>query len=636
MSRRKIDNLEILKELSNSWPKISTINMADSERQKFESRKIAVDLYLSGYPIKEIEKLTGIKQTHIRNFVDKCLEVNDSGEQYGYIGLLYNKRLKPRNGLFVTLMNEHPEVEMMLIAAYNNKKISKWDKSPSFSILHKSMLRMLIQEGLKEVDYPFNSKNKGYNSMISFLKMHSMKNPSVSVNRYGKSAKQLYRSTGSIQPIQASPKRPFARVEVDGHKIDALFTVQIPNELGDFKNVLTERIWIIVAIDVATHVVLGYSISVNSNYDKTDVLECIQNSIAPHKPLKFDEPFKSFYSSDEGFHSSIPRANWAIMDEISFDNASSHLAKDVISNLERKGITINFGPVSMPVRRPIIERFFRTLEENGFHRMPSTVGSQPNDIKRDNAEKDAIAYKITLKEILEITEIVISEYNNRQSDSLGGFSPLELMQQRIDRGFLPSKYIPEDQRENFCLRSITITRKVQGDEKIGRRPYVNFEGYKYSGRPLSTSYLLVGDYVKLEVDPLDIRYIDAFMSSGEPIGKLTINGKHFTKAISMKNNRSMKKSIKLNEIENLNSIDTVSDYADHLTKKAFKSKKAATKLASLKNDAEKGEKDSHVEQIKDSVELEKSKNNEIIANEINLLKAENLKKKWTDPSKNTW
>lgn len=45
------------------------------------------------------------------------------------------------------------------------------------------------------------------------------------------------------------------------------------------------------------------------------------------------------------------------------------------------------GPVAVPVRRPIIERFFRTLEQNTFHRLPSTTGSNPLDPIRNNAEK---------------------------------------------------------------------------------------------------------------------------------------------------------------------------------------------------------------------------------------------------------
>lgn len=77
------------------------------------------------------------------------------------------------------------------------------------------------------------------------------------------------------------------------------------------------------------------------------------------------------------------------------------------------------APVATPHRRPIIERFFRTLEEKGFHRMPSTTGSNINDIRR-NGEKDAVKdIGFHLKEISEIAEIIISEYNLQPHQGLG-------------------------------------------------------------------------------------------------------------------------------------------------------------------------------------------------------------------------
>ena len=54
------------------------------------------------------------------------------------------------------------------------------------------------------------------------------------------------------------------------------------------------------------------------------------------------------------------------------------------------GSGVNAGPVNMPERRQFVERFFGVLEENGFHRLPSTVGSNPSDARRDDSKACAL------------------------------------------------------------------------------------------------------------------------------------------------------------------------------------------------------------------------------------------------------
>lgn len=636
MSNNRITNINKLLIESRTWLKAITVNMSVSDKKTYEARKEAVDLYLSGKTLKEIERLTGINKTHIREFVDRCANLDPSGLPVGYVGLIPRITLKQREGSFAKLMNDKPEIRDELVNKYFNNTRSKWDKSASFVVLHKLLLRKLIEGGLKETEYPFNTAQKGYGAMIRFLKNMSSKHPSASLNRYGKEARQLYRSTHYFQPLHAPVKRPFTCVEIDGHKIDALFTVEVVNEYGDIVQGIARRIWILVVIDVATRVVLGYTISVNQNYNRFDILECIQNAIMPHEPFKFER--FNFPVNKNGFHSiKIPSIKWALFDEIALDNALAHLSNDVIDNLENLGVSINFGPVANPLKRAIVERFFRTLEDHGFHRMPSTTGSNPSDVKRINAERDAIDYKITLQEIYEIAEIVISDYNSQPHSSLSGFSPLEIMEQRINRGLIPSSFVPQEKRKDFSVMKIYQQRKVQGNQKKGIRPYINFEGYKYSGSVISSCYLLVGDYITLEIDPLDIRTLNAYNEYGKPIGQLVIKGQMIATAISLKNNKLLKEFIKENNLKDSHIDDVIGNLTDSLENKMIKDKTAATHLASLRNDAKKRSPNSNILPQNRS-ELETSEENDQFDDNDNkqLLSDEELMKKWSDPSKRTW
>lgn len=627
------NNIAKLLEESKIWRVVSTFSMSESDKQIYESRKKAVDMYLSGESMKSIEKMTGIKHSHVKEFVDRCASLDSSGQPVGYVGLIKWRRLKPRKGAFIRLMEDHPEIRDQLLLDYYNEKKSRWDKLSSFKTIHRSLIKKLIANGFKETDYPFNTQSQGYRSMVRFLHNIGDENPYDSLNRYGKDARQLFRNTYSLQPNQTSPKRPFAKVELDGHKIDALFTVAVDNENGDTFYVLAKRIWIIAVIDVASRVVLGYTISVSQNYNRFDVLECIQNAIIPHNALEFSQ--FNFQKNIEGYHSiAVPSTQWALFDEICLDNALSHLSRDVLDNLEKLGISMNFGPVATPHRRPYIERFFKTLEEKGFHRMPSTTGSNPNDLRRIGAEKDAIRYQISLKDIFEIAEIVISEYNMQPHQSLGGFSPLSIMKDRIDRGLIPSAYIPDESRKDFSLMKCYQIRKVQGNKKKGIRPYVNFAGYKYAGSILSSSYTPVGKNIVIEFDPLDIRELEAYLEDGAHIGRLVIKGKQIGTAISLKTNKLLRDFVNSNNMNDRHVEDSIVDFANNLQEKALFSKTAATHLASVRNDAEKRSPESN---ILPQNKKEFGTTDEIMSeNEKKLLSDEELIKKWSDPSKKTW
>ena len=127
---------------------------------------------------------------------------------------------------------------------------------------------------------------------------------------------------------------------------------------------------------------MGYSVSARENYDHFSVLEAVKNSIMPHKMVEL--PYGLKYPDNGGFPSTAyEESKWAIFDTIMLDNAKSHLSHDVISILtEELGCCMHFGSVAMPESREIVERLFETIEKNGFHRLPSTTGSNINDKKR--------------------------------------------------------------------------------------------------------------------------------------------------------------------------------------------------------------------------------------------------------------
>ncbi|MBK5261037.1 MAG: hypothetical protein JJE17_00510 [Peptostreptococcaceae bacterium] len=598
MSQKKYDSTE-LKEMRKTWSNINEDALDADNLRIFRARKQAVDLYIDDKTLKKIETATGIKYSTITKYVEKCLLVKSDGCMFGYSGLIPYIRTKNYerkhfqddptgnfSGSFEKLMKDYPDISLEIINIYTGKKSLKGDKCISIKNLHKRLLKLLKAEGFKETKYPFNTKTKGIASLKPFLDRNSYEIIDHEIKRYGENASNHHFSTGDGNIISPIPKRPFSRIQIDGHKIDAFFVINFIDSNGDNRRVIVKRLWLIAAIDVGTRAIIGYSISINEEYNRFDVLECIDNSIVPHELMEFT--IKGLkYPEGGGFPSMlIPETKWALMDEILLDNAMSHLSKDVTNSTTRLGCTLNYGPVATPVRRSVIERFFRTLEENGFHRIPSTTGSNINDIKREGAEKDALAYNITLDHLLEITEIVISEYNNTPHSGNDYFTPIELMQQRIERGLIPS-YVPVSKRNDFSAMAIFETRPIRGNKKNGKRPYINLNYFVYTSKKLCDLYSLVGKHLTLEINPKDIRVIKAYYADGSAFGDLHVTGKIRDTALSLKNLMYINKHMNTIKYRRTETSDIIGDYNDSLTKTALKNKSHALKKVSLEHDAQK-------------------------------------------------
>lgn len=246
--------------------------------------------------------------------------------------------------------------------------------------------------------------------------------------------------------------RPLERVEFDGHKIDASIALIYTTPEGDQVIDTINRIWILSIIDVATRSILGYHLCVNQEYSSDDVLMCIRNAIKPWEPMQLTIPGLE-YKEDVGFPSYlIPEMQYAIWDELCYDNAKANLANIVQETLRKfVGCSVNAGPVATPVRRAFIERFFKTLESKGYQRLINTTGSGPKDPRRrKNSNEIATDYEIHVDHIHEITDVLIAEYNATPHSSLTGLTPLQILRQRIDRGMFINM-LPNEKELSSCF-----------------------------------------------------------------------------------------------------------------------------------------------------------------------------------------
>lgn len=426
-----------------------------------------------------------------------------------------------------------------------------------------------------------------------YIKSLEESNIDVIISRQNDNIRQKLTSTGKSQSKRPIPLAPYSVVQIDGHKIDMLYTVEVKNRHGEIILIPATRMWLIAVIDVATRAIIGYSLTTNENYSQTDVLKAIRNSIIPKVPIQFTCKGLE-YPDNYGFPSlAIPETKWAMMDTIMLDNAKSHLAHNTIKKLcEDLHCSLNFGSVATPETRSIIERLFGTLEEGGYHRLPSTTGSNINDVRRINAESDAVKYQIKYNDIKELTEYFIAIYNNSPHQSLDNQTPLECMHRRIvEAGMYPSIAFEDMFEKIYKLTNFMELKTIRGNIKNGKRPYITFKGVEYRNDILSQSIGLIGKKIIIEINPDDIRTLVGYFEEGTELGILTAVGEWGRKSHSLKTREEALRMANYNKNNHNPFYAPLSEYENELNKRAESERRSRTKVARIHNEQQKNLKD---------------------------------------------
>jgi hypothetical protein len=272
---------------------------------------------------------------------------------------------------------------------------------------------------------------------------------------------------------------------MDAHKIDGIFCILLPQPSGDFVEKIIHRIWVIVLIEITSRAVLGYHMSLRKEVNQEDTLRAIKHALTKWHPMEItysDHP----YADGAGFPSSMdPTFTHACWDELSVDGAMAECSKSItftLTNLVGAKL-INpaegFSARRNPNDRPFIESFFRQISTKGFDRMSNTTGAKPEDIRGQDPKKVAVNSRFQIEYAQEILDVLIANYNATPHSALGYRSPLQYLKFLKERGDVNLRYAEAD-----SIQSMLSFRKlctVRGGLDTGRRPYINFEGAKYTG-----------------------------------------------------------------------------------------------------------------------------------------------------------
>ena len=525
------------------WPTVDAGLLEEEDKEQYQQKKTLVIAYLNGTQVNRLSEQYQITPNTIRRYVFRCYAQHEDGRIWGFRALIPYKRIKEYQrsistvdhqksnrgnaGLLMQLFFKYPHIQESVDAFFlkkvNSDSIVHESRIPVQSI-HAHFVTLCRDAGIKGSEYPFNVLHLGHRSIANYLtKLKHREIMKAAKARYGKEATRLLGfTTQQSRPIIIEPYR---RVQFDGHRIDAIFTITLPSPYGIPTEVTVTRPWLLLIQEIVSRAVLGYYICLKKEFSSEDVLECVKKAIIPWQPKELSIPTLK-YTPNSGFPPGvIDELAWAVWDELAYDNAKANLSDLVTGKLiQMIGCSINAGPAKMPEKRGFIERLFGILEESGYHRLPSTTGSNPTDTRRNAPEAAALKYKISLDALEDITDILIANYNSTPHSGIGHRSPLEYLTYYLDYHKPIIRKVPEMERDAFNIHSLTVQRVVRGNIAHGRRPFIYFEGVRYSNEVLSRSPDLIGKTLNITVNTDEIRSVKAFFMDGSELGILTALG----------------------------------------------------------------------------------------------------------------
>jgi transposase InsO family protein len=382
--------------------------------------------------------------------------------------------------------------------------------------------------GLTARDYPLNQTDKAVRSLARTLRGWLADDVSLATLAAGARVKPA--SALRRLPERAA-LRAFDTVEFDAHKMDLRLTVVDVDPAGGEQVWEIERVWLLAIIDIATRCILGWYLSLARECDRSDVVQTVQHALTPQTPPEVTLPGLRLLP-DGGFVShSIEAARFACWRQIRLDNARANLATTSLDVLcETLGCTADFGPAYQPDDRPFIERFFGTVTQTLSKRLPGALpGARHAQAMLAKLRKPGgdLRLLVTAQELEELLAVSIWNYHGTPHAGLGGATPLQVMRRHV-RGSgaikpatpIVLRTLPQMLQQHPALLHDARLCQVHGNLARGERPYITFMHVRYTSEQLTRRAHLVGQKLRVHVDPADLRTLTAVSAEGEVLQPL--------------------------------------------------------------------------------------------------------------------
>lgn len=569
----------------DEWQNISLDNMGAAERARHESWVAIITAYAKGEPVAELLREKRFHFRQLLRLFTRCVSLDGQGVLYGWRGLLKGVARKapvrtaavtsPRNatGALTQLFAKHPSIEDKLRRLV--LKLPVDGEIPEARIMNKhvhvAFLKLCAAAGIPRTGWPFSGETQGARSIDTFIKRVVERAPIQGVAaRYGEvAATRLCTGTGEARILLADACLDVA--ELDAQRLDAIGTVSIPTASG-MVDVAAERLILLLMCDGKESTILSYYVVVKREPSAEDLLTSASFLVKPWEPVADSNLGLEYWPGAGLPYGGIAGVGMFAPCALVLDNALVHLSYAVIERLARRlGCALNWGPVRKWMRRPVVERIFRSLEQRGFHRLPSTTGGSPTDTRRQDPVAAARKFKITLDELIALIDVEIANFNATPSESRFGLTPNEAFAHSATGSptirLFPT--LPPTGALNTELDIAVFQVRVRGSLAKGVRPYFRFKRAVYTSKALANDYSLVGTSLIVHLDRNDIRTGEIFRTDTHAsLGIASVRGPWRLRAHSLETRRQVCKLSAKRRLDLHQYPDPVTAYLAYLANKA--------------------------------------------------------------------
>lgn len=601
VSRRTLTEPQRRTEL---WPLVDKSLIKDpSDAELFERRSQSVCGFLRGERLADLAANWRIPPSEVHRMLRRAIATHPDGRIWGFRALIPGvhvvdyRRVAGESsnrtvtagyaGMLTRLFRLHPNVEIKVVETYLKKTKGPHVSRMPLGVIYPVFLSACRAAGVRDGEYPFTVRYAGRHALGEYLRRFYKTHLRAVTRAQGGEVAARTLNVGSENRLPQMVWMPLQRVGFDGHRIDAVFMVKIPHRKGGYVEVLLNRPWLLVIVDIATRAVLGWVLSLNPEYTKEDVMKCVRSAVEPGSRPILTTPNLVFHAEGGMPSWVIPAMRWALWTEMSYDNGKANLSEwvrhQIIAVLDG---AIHPGPVATPEHQAIMEALFQTLEDRSCQLMPNTTGSSPKDPRRNNPDAAARRYGLLLTHLEELLTVVISNYNGTPHESLGYRSPLAQMEYLVREEGVLIRHLRPEKRRNLALLTMKVLVHVRGNPKKGRRLYVQFEKERYSSDALACMPELRGKQIEVVIDTEDLVTITAFLPNGAELGKLVALGGWGDTKHSLATRRATNRLYARKILHEGNNSNPVMDLLDHLKDEAPKNRKAASRYEQVRRDSD--------------------------------------------------
>ncbi|MDR7334334.1 hypothetical protein [Roseateles asaccharophilus] len=586
------------------WPTVSTTGLSAEAKERFERLERGIKTYLDsgGKLAQALEEARCTKEVFYEQLW-RCLQPIDAlGTIAGWAGIIAHLRLKTYTrvnegkgnaGKFEQWLAANPEwrktLHTLIHKGAGGTKIAA--KLPTLRGVATAFIRK-IMAAIPVGTYPhIATSTKPFcarRSIERYIKSYVELNLKTTKVWFGdKVAARQHLGTGHESFLLEAG--PFDMVGCDAHTIDCIGILIVEGPAGPQRIPVT-RLKLVVLICQRTRCVLGYSVCIQPQVSSQHVEQAYLMCTTKWQPKELTLG-EVQYNKTAGFPcgsiEGIVEINFA---GLQLDNAAQHFAKGIQLRLRHSiGCMVAWGGVGHWWRNAVVERFFGVLEQRGFKRLPSTMGSGTQDPQRGDPVLEAVGCGIEVHELLQLLDVLLANYNGKSSKSLGGRSPLETVRDSLNQHHL--RWIPR-LRPPYGATTLRpgieiVDGVINGYLSSRVPPYVELDGTRYTNPELAKRYDLIGRKVFLHVGE-DMRTIEAFLDDGTPLGELRCTHRGWSVAPHSRDTRkAINALIAARELPSGDDRDPIADYLDYLASKAGESAstKGKPKVSAAASDA---------------------------------------------------